>query len=121
MVWDSKAFGEAISKPGVDGCILTFTIPMERNDTKWSYAKVDENGIVTECAEKVVISDHASVGLYYWTRGDQYCKYAKQMIEKGIRHKGVRAAHPPCSLHCTTVETWRRLTRDLRIRPGYAM
>ena len=49
----------------LDGCILTF----ESNHPKWSYAKVDESGFVTEVAEKKVISNLATVGIYFWKHG----------------------------------------------------
>lgn len=64
-----------------DGAILTF----EAIHPKWSYAKCDDNNIVTEVAEKNVISRNATVGVYYWKRGSDYIKYAEQMIEKDIR------------------------------------
>jgi NDP-sugar pyrophosphorylase family protein len=64
-----------------DGCILTFP----NNSTKCSYAKVSLEGLVTEVREKIVISNDATVGLYYWKKGSEYVKYAEQMIAKNIR------------------------------------
>jgi dTDP-glucose pyrophosphorylase len=52
---------------------------------KWSFAKLDANGYVTEVAEKKPISDIATVGIYYWDKGSEYVKYAEQMIDKNIR------------------------------------
>ena len=52
---------------------------------KWSFAKVDEKGFVTEVAEKNPISDNATVGFYYWKHGADFVKYALRMIEKDIR------------------------------------
>jgi dTDP-glucose pyrophosphorylase len=52
---------------------------------KWSYAKVDDNGFVTEVAEKNPISDIATVGVYYWKQGKDFVKYAESMISKNIR------------------------------------
>jgi hypothetical protein len=43
---------------------------------------------VSEVAEKKVISDEATVGIYYWRHGSDYVKYAEQMIEKDIRTNG---------------------------------
>ena len=48
--------------------------------TKWSYAKTDEDGYVTEVAEKKQISNDATAGYYYWSRGSDFVKYAEQMI-----------------------------------------
>ena len=35
--------------------------------------------------EKEVISNEATVGIYYWKHGSDYVKYAEQMIQKNIR------------------------------------
>jgi len=68
----------------VDGAILVF----KSLHPKWSYAKVDANDYVVEVAEKKVISDLATVGVYYWRRGSDYIKYAKNMIKKNIKTNG---------------------------------
>ena len=79
--WNSsKSLYKFISKRH-DGAILTF----ENTHPKWSYAKCDKDGMVTEVAEKNVISKNATVGVYYWKKGSDYVKYAKQMIKKNIR------------------------------------
>jgi len=79
--WDSNEFMYKMIEQKVDGGILTF----KATHPKWSFAKVDEYGYVTEVAEKNPISDIATVGVYYWAKGSDYVKYAKQMIEKNIR------------------------------------
>jgi HAD superfamily hydrolase (TIGR01509 family) len=79
--WDSNEFMYKMNEQKVDGGILTFN----STHPKWSFAKVDESGYVTEVAEKNPISDIATVGVYYWARGSDYVKYAEQMIEKNIR------------------------------------
>ena len=48
-------------------------------------AKIDENGYVTEVAEKNPISDIATVGVYFWKKGSDYVKYAEEMIKENIR------------------------------------
>lgn len=67
---------------GMDGKISTFD--GERHP-KWSYAKVADNGVVTEVREKDPFSDHATTGLYMWRRGSDFVTYAHQMIAKNIR------------------------------------
>ena len=79
--WNSNECMYAFSADSIDGGILTF----EATHPKWSYAKLDENGFVSEVAEKKVISNHATVGIYYWKHGSDYVKYAEQMIKKNIR------------------------------------
>ena len=79
--WDSNEFMYKMIEQKVDGGIVTFTA----THPKWSFAKVDEYGYVTEVAEKNPISDIATVGVYYWAKGSDYVKYAEQMISKNIR------------------------------------
>ena len=81
LEWDSNEFMYKMIEQKVDGGIVTFTA----THPKWSFAKVDEYGYVTEVAEKNPISDIATVGVYYWAKGSDYVKYAEQMIEKNIR------------------------------------
>ena len=79
--WDSNEFMYKMIEQKVDGGIVTFTA----THPKWSFAKIDEYGYVTEVAEKNPISDIATVGIYYWAKGSDYVKYAEQMIGKNIR------------------------------------
>ena len=79
--WDSNEFMYKMNETEADGGIVTF----EATHPKWSFAKVDENGLVTEVAEKNPISNIATVGYYYWKHGSDFVKYAEQMIEKNIR------------------------------------
>lgn len=51
----------------------------------WSYAKTDRSGCVTEVAEKKVISNDATAGYYYWSKGSDFVKYAEQMIAANDR------------------------------------
>jgi len=81
VVWDPMDFMYEMQESKVDGGIVTF----KATHPKWSFAKADKNGFVTEVAEKNPISDNATVGFYYWKKGSDYVKYAEQMIEKNIR------------------------------------
>ena len=54
----------------------------------WSYAGVDEDGFVTEVVEKKQVSDYATAGYYYWSKGSDFVKYAEQMIEDNSRTNG---------------------------------
>jgi HAD superfamily hydrolase (TIGR01509 family) len=79
--WDSNEFMYKMNETDADGGIVTFTA----THPKWSFAKIDEKGLVTEVAEKNPISDIATVGYYYWKHGSDFVKYAEQMIDKNIR------------------------------------
>jgi dTDP-glucose pyrophosphorylase len=67
----------------VDGVIPTFEDPTL--SPKWSYAKTDKHGIITDVAEKNPISTHATTGVYHWNYGEDFVKYAKQMIAQDLR------------------------------------
>lgn len=79
--WDSNEFLYKMNETNCDGGIVTF----RSTHPKWSFAKVNEFGFVTEVAEKNPISDIATVGVYYWKRGSDYVKYAKKMISENKR------------------------------------
>ena len=79
--WDSNEFLYKMNETNWDGGILSF----RATHPKWSFAKVDDKGLVTEVAEKNPISDIATVGYYYWKKGSDFVKYAEDMIEKDIR------------------------------------
>lgn len=81
LEWDSNEFMYKMNETNSDGGIVTFTA----THPKWSFAKVNDKGLVTEVAEKNPISDIATVGVYFWKKGSDYVKYAEQMIEKNIR------------------------------------
>jgi HAD superfamily hydrolase (TIGR01509 family) len=82
--WDSSETMYALETSSVDGSILVFN----SSHPKWSYAKVNSDGFVTEVAEKKPISNLATVGIYYWKKGSDYVKYAKQMIKENQRVNG---------------------------------
>jgi HAD superfamily hydrolase (TIGR01509 family) len=79
--WDSTEFMYKMQETDADGGLVTFT----STHPKWSFAKVDANGLAVEIAEKNPISDIATVGYYYWKHGSDFVKYAESMIEKNIR------------------------------------
>jgi HAD superfamily hydrolase (TIGR01509 family) len=79
--WDSNEFMYKMNETNADGGIVTF----EATHPKWSFAKINDKGLVTEVAEKNPISNIATVGYYYWKHGSDFVKYAEQMINKNIR------------------------------------
>ena len=71
-------FIDDCSHRNLDGSILTFIDHYQ--DPKWSFAKLDENGLVTEVKEKVVISEYATVGIYLYAKGKDFVAAAIDMI-----------------------------------------
>ena len=68
---------------GLDGSILCFRD--SKRDSKWSFAKTDGSGLVTQVAEKVAISDLATVGLYLFRRGADFVAGAIDMVARNER------------------------------------
>lgn len=67
----------------LDGSILTFT-DAELNP-KWSFAKIDDHGIVTQVQEKKAISQYATVGIYYFRRANELIDGIIQMMIENDR------------------------------------
>jgi dTDP-glucose pyrophosphorylase len=101
LEWDNSEFIAQLLEIGCDGNMALFFA----NETKWSYAKIQNNKIV-EVAEKVVISNNASTGVYGWSKGADYVKYAKQMIEKDIR---VNNEFYICPVYNEAIQDHRRI------------
>jgi UDP-N-acetylglucosamine diphosphorylase / glucose-1-phosphate thymidylyltransferase / UDP-N-acetylgalactosamine diphosphorylase / glucosamine-1-phosphate N-acetyltransferase / galactosamine-1-phosphate N-acetyltransferase len=75
---DIKAFIDDCLVKQKDGSILTF-IDEELNP-KWSFAKLDEEGNVSEVQEKKAISKYATVGIYFFTQGKNFVNNTVDMI-----------------------------------------
>lgn len=77
ITWDSLVAKSLVASWDIIALFLA-------HESKWSYSKI-EDGFITEVAEKRVISDNANVGIYGWSKGSDYVKYAEQMIAKDIK------------------------------------
>lgn len=55
-------------RPGSDGWVPCFQVPGDH----WSFVKLGDDGWAVDLAEKQRISDHASIGLYWFSRADRY-------------------------------------------------
>jgi len=79
--WNSSDFFYSMeADKTIDGGIVTF----KATHPKWSFAEV-QDGFVTRVAEKNPISDNATVGIYYWKQGKDFCKSAELMIHNEDR------------------------------------
>lgn len=68
----------------LDGLIMT----MDADDPKWSFAALDDRGLVTRVVEKQPISRHATVGIYNYRRGGDFIEGARDMIRRDLRVNG---------------------------------
>jgi len=82
MEWNRAEFYDYFYTSNCDGTIFTF----KSLDKKHSYAKLDDlDRYVKEVAEKVVISNNATVGVYMWRKASAFFGAAKEMIKRNIR------------------------------------
>ncbi len=83
--WTPQQFMNCVSVSTADGIMVTY----HSNDVKNSYAEIDVNDPlkyrVSRVAEKEVISNCATTGLYYWRKGSDFVSDASNMIRKNIR------------------------------------
>jgi len=78
--WNSSHFINFVKN--ADGAIPYFL----SNSAKHSYSKINfHTGCVEQVAEKQVISNFATVGVYYWKSGRLYAECAERMIKRNIR------------------------------------
>ena len=76
-------FIDDCSERKLNGSILTFIDTQK--DPKWSFAKVNENKLVTEVKEKVAISEYATVGIYLFSKGNEFIHSTIDMIIENDR------------------------------------
>jgi dTDP-glucose pyrophosphorylase len=77
--WDADEVMHKFVDSHTDGGMVIFDSVHPKN----SFVKLDDNGYAVEVAEKKVISNMATNGLYFWQRGSDFVKYADQMISAG--------------------------------------
>ncbi len=79
--FDINQYLDEIDSRSLDGMIMT----MKSEDPKWSYAKTNSDELVVETAEKKVISNHATVGIFNFKHGRDLVRSAEQMIADNLR------------------------------------
>lgn len=81
---DINEYLAVMDKEQPEGMLMT----MLADDHKWSYVRLDEKGKAAEIAEKQVISNHATVGIYNFRCGGDFVRAAEQMIANNLRVNG---------------------------------
>jgi len=81
---DINEYLDFCGKGGLDGCIMT----MKSNDPKWSFIRLNGQGMITEVVEKQVVSDEATVGIYNFSCGRDFIAAAHAMIEQNLSVNG---------------------------------
>jgi UDP-N-acetylglucosamine diphosphorylase / glucose-1-phosphate thymidylyltransferase / UDP-N-acetylgalactosamine diphosphorylase / glucosamine-1-phosphate N-acetyltransferase / galactosamine-1-phosphate N-acetyltransferase len=88
----------------LDGSILTFID--EHRDPKWSFAKIDSTGLVTEVQEKKAISEFATVGIYLYSRGSDFVNAAIDMI---VRRERVNNEYYTCPTYNYAIRAGKKI------------
>jgi dTDP-glucose pyrophosphorylase len=84
--FDVSDFVQDCFRRQLDGSILVFRDPTM--DPKWSFARLNDEGLVVEVAEKKPISDLATVGIYLFSRGRDFVSAAADMMAANDRVNG---------------------------------
>lgn len=69
-------------------------ISFESIHPRWSYARLDDEGNVTELTAKRPISKNAIAGFYFYNKGKDFVEAAKCMIRKDTNEKGLYYVSP---------------------------
>lgn len=81
---DIDQYLATLSHQNLDGLIMT----MDADDPKWSFCDIGQDLLITRVVEKQVISNVATVGIYNFSKGQDFVTAARQMIEKDLRVNG---------------------------------
>jgi NDP-sugar pyrophosphorylase family protein len=81
-------FGDVVAgfrSRGLDAGVVVF----HSIHPRYSYVRLDDDGLVVEATEKKPISTNATAGFYWFARGRDFVGAAKSMIRKDARANGV--------------------------------
>jgi dTDP-glucose pyrophosphorylase len=80
--WNQKQFLDFIDSNNWDGVVTTY----KHHDIvinqagKYSYIKLNKNGVAIELKEKFAISEHALNGIFFWKTGELFRNSAQKLI-----------------------------------------
>lgn len=101
---DFEHFLKNAQRRALDGSILTFHD--QKRDPKWSFARLDDSGLVVEVREKEAISDHATVGIYYFKRGSDFIEGTIEMM---LAQDTVNGEYYTCPVYNYMIEENRKV------------
>lgn len=84
MDWNADLFLKVIGENPDSSYCVTYN----SDDPKCSFIKMDEHGNVIEAREKKVISNYATVGIYHWSKTEDFMTDVDKMISEDKRDKG---------------------------------
>lgn len=81
---DLGAAVEQFRQQRLDGGVLTFHSVHPR----YSYVRLNQDGLVTEATQQIPISKHATTGIFWFARAGDFVQAAKEMIRKDAHVNG---------------------------------
>jgi len=85
--WVDIDIDDYLAAHDANGC-AGWVMTMYASDPKWSYVRLDDEGCFSGIAEKDPVSDHATVGVYNFSRARYFFDAAERMIAEGLRVNG---------------------------------
>lgn len=79
--FSSENLSNSLLRNDIDGVLGSFF----SDENRFSFARIDENGIVTETAEKMPISNLALTGLYHFKNVDDFEETVSYHLENNIK------------------------------------
>ncbi len=80
----SSTIKDNLLRRDIDGVLGCF----RAQESRFSFAALNEDGFVTHVTEKEPISEHALTGLYHFSRASDFIKIATDAISKNLVTKG---------------------------------
>jgi NDP-sugar pyrophosphorylase family protein len=96
--WHPDLFVGLLDKDCIDGAVAIFDCP--ERDPKWSYVRIGVDWLIQDVVEKDPISDHATCGVYLFSRGSLFCELADKMIVDDDRVNGEFYVAPTIGRAC---------------------
>lgn len=80
IYFESSTYFNHVGDIDIDGMILTFP----SSDPRYSYVELDDQGNAVRTAEKIVISNHAILGGYYFKSGRLFKETARSFVSQPL-------------------------------------
>lgn len=84
IYFESQAYFEKVAECQATGKPDAMLLTFPSDDARYSYVELDGDGKAVRTAEKVVISNHAILGGYFFRSGGLFKKLAEQFIADGL-------------------------------------
>jgi len=80
IFFQSRAYFDKVHHGAPDGMLLTFPA----DDPRYSYVELNDAGKAVRTAEKVVISNHAILGGYFFKSGELFKQLAEEFVSASL-------------------------------------